>query len=143
MLKTVDGLVLTPRQCYNCGKEFGGAGDEAWCTPCEMEIRARERPEFLKDLEHVRAGHPPQNDFQRAMHVLLHKRPQDFVAKLVAAQKDYDAKMVALAQAEVVKASSPGEIPAQVKDEGSERVEELIERLLKEAGEIPTQVKPG
>jgi hypothetical protein len=115
-------------KCINCGKDSAAET----CLVCELELRAREKPQFLLDMEWVAANQPPQTEFQRAMQALLHKKPQDFLARLHSAQKDYDAKMRALAEVEASKAPRQEE-QAPEHDEGSERVEELIERLLKEA----------
>jgi hypothetical protein len=125
-------------QCQNCGGPYARLGEkDLYCIPCTDKVRATEKPQFLTDMEWVAGNNPAQNDFQRAMQGLLLKRPQDFLAKLVAAQKDYDAKMTALAQLEASRAPRPAtESPDSVEvDEKEEKVEELIERLLKEAGD--------
>ncbi len=113
-------------KCINCGKE----SLEQTCLLCELEIRAREKPQFLKDMEWVAANNPPQSDFQRAMQTLLQKKPQDFLARIQSLQREYDAKMVALAQA----AKQPSvDTPVSTEvDEGTERLIEVLERLLKE-----------
>lgn len=118
-------------KCINCGCE----SVEQTCIPCELEIQAREKPPYLLDMEAIAKNQRPVGEFQMAMATLLQKRPQDFLSRLSALQQAYTERCKAL-QA-VVEARGPaGRVQSQegpLADDGSERVEELIERLLREA----------
>jgi hypothetical protein len=115
-------------KCINCGAE----SVESTCIPCELEIRARERPPFLDSMEWV-VKNDPRDDFERGMKALIQKRPQDFLARLDSLQKAYTERIKALEQVEKARRPTAPTEQAPQKDEGHERMDELIERLLKEA----------
>jgi hypothetical protein len=134
-MRTADGgPPLGVVQCMACGRGFASSGpDDLTCVPCRLEIEARRKPQFLEDMEAVAANKPAQGDFQIAMKALLQKRPQDFIARLTALQQAYAERYKALEQVEKARRPTAPTQDAPEQDEGSERVEELIERLLKEA----------
>lgn len=115
------------KTCMNCGQDRDVCAT-GLCMPCELEVQAREPPQALKDLRAVWEGNKPANPAQVMLKGLYDKSPQTFLAQLRAAEKEW-REVIAKLQPE----RAPAHQCAPEEDGGSDRIEEVIERLLKEA----------
>lgn len=125
---------VAPGRCESCGRP-ANVLSTGMCVPCELEIRAREPPEFLKDMRHVYAGWPADTQAKVMLKGIMDNNPKEFLLQLRGAEREYKAHMKALAEIEASRAPKASTEPRDSVevDEAEGKVEELIERLLKEA----------
>ncbi len=117
-------------KCEECGVEFVKRGEKDYfCTPCTDRLRATEPPEALLDMRAVWGGAPPANQAQVMLKGLYEKSPAVFLQQLRAAEKEW-REVIAKLQPQK-ESGVPSGTPEE--DEGSDRIEEVIERLLREA----------
>lgn len=110
-------------KCINCGKD----SVEQTCIPCEIEIRAQQPPQVLVDLRYIYEGGEAKTGPQRTLAGLKAQNPREFLIQLRGAEKDWRLAIAALKARE-----GPAPAAEAATDERTERLTELIDRLLKE-----------
>jgi len=89
-------------------------------VPCEIEIQKRELPQSLKDMRAVYNGEMARTPGQRLMKQIMDSRPEAFLARLEAAEKEWRAGTEE-AGAAPVQEDVGGETAGQVAREWLER----------------------
>lgn len=109
-------------KCQNCGRECLDDGRSLYCAPCELELKDAEPPQFLKDMRAVYEGRfaSATGPGHRMLQQMMQEDPAAFLNQLRSAEKEYRAGM--REKEEKVKEATV--------DEGSKRVEELIQKIL-------------
>ncbi len=98
----------------------------------ELEAMARMPPEFLLDMRKVYAGTRPETDSQQYLLNLLKTKPGDFLEQFQRAEREYASVVKALERPTPKPVSGVQNCTPEKDDEGQVRVEELIDRILKE-----------
>lgn len=93
---------------------------------------------FLQDLRWLYGGNEPTTPGQKAIHKLFRENPKEFIAQMRAAEREYAATVKAISAVKATgstTSSQTSQVGSSMKldDEAQVKVEELIERLLKEA----------
>lgn len=114
------------RKCSECGKEFVEVGEATECAVCDLEIKAREPTQFLKDMRAVFAGKTPETHNEKFVKAMMDRHPDRFLSRLEDAEMEWREQVARVA------AGSVRESEGSVADEQSETVESLIEELLAE-----------
>lgn len=81
---------MAKRECENCGNDFKlQTGQEEYCLPCEMAIRAMEPPQHLKDIRWVYEGNKPVTPSQKLVADMMEKNPHNFLERLTRLEDEY------------------------------------------------------
>lgn len=117
-------------RCIGCGNERDLQG--GLCMACDLELRAKEPPEELRDMRFVYEGRAPATPGQVILKQLLDKSPKDFLRAKKEAEAAYRSSLFG-GKAPAL----PGETEPEVKDLGTEAVVALVDRWLAEQeGEV-------
>lgn len=132
------------RECENCGEMFKlQTGNEFFCLPCELAIKAMEPPGHLKDMRWVYEGKEPQTASQQAMKKLMEESTAGFLDRLSRFDDQYrQAVAKQMPQKKVVEAPSwdgKGECPTCKR--GSQVLDADTEACVRKATEWLVQRK--
>jgi cupin superfamily acireductone dioxygenase involved in methionine salvage len=89
-----------------------------------------EVPQGLADMRCVYAGQPATTEAKRVWRQMFEQKPGQFVSEYMKAENAYRVGLKALKREPEQKGEAVDEV---VVDEGSERSEEMVRRLIKEA----------